>query len=94
MSDPTTTNPTDDEPDYLQDRIAFDLANTEGFAEPWEPMQLAFELARTRKAKGLSQQAVADTMHISRARISELERNRSRVSLGRITAYSKIRGSA
>lgn len=92
MSETTTTKYVDDEPDYLQDRIAHDLANTPGFAETWEPMALALELARTRKSKGLSQQAVADAMHISRARIAELERDPSRVSFGRIAAYSKMLG--
>ena len=92
MSESATNIHTDDEPDYLQDRIAFDLANTPGFAEEWEPMALALALARTRKAKGLSQQAVADAMHINRARIAELERDPSRVSFGRIAAYSKMLG--
>jgi len=92
MKDNLSPPRADDEPDYLQGRIAFDLANTPGFAETWEPMALALELARARKAKGLSQQAVADAMHIDRARVAELERNPSRVSFGRIVAYAKVLG--
>jgi len=92
MSENTTAIHAEEEPDYLQDRIAFDLVNTPGFAETWEPMALALELARARKAKGLSQQAVADAMHINRARVAELERDPSRVSFGRVIAYSRVLG--
>ena len=92
MNASKTTQDFEQVDDYLQDRIAHDLANTPGFAECWEPMALAIELARARKARGLSQQAVADAMHVNRARVAELERDPSRVSFGRIVAYAKVVG--
>ena len=40
------------EPDYLQERIAYNSANTPGFAEAWEPMALALELAEAQQREG------------------------------------------
>ena len=80
------------ERDYLEDRIAHDVENDPGFASEWAPYAVMLEIAKARKAKGLSQQAIADEMKIDRSKVARIENHPESVSFGRILAYAKAVG--
>jgi transcriptional regulator with XRE-family HTH domain len=78
--------------DYLDHLIDKARQDVEGFAQAWEPIEVMHELIRLRLDQGLTQEEVAQRMHIARPRVAEMEKRPESVSFRRIVAYSNAVG--
>lgn len=77
--------------DYLDDLIDESVKDPK-FATAWEPISFMLDLVSARVEQGLSQAEVAERMKIGRVRVTEMERNPSKVSFERILAYAQAVG--
>jgi transcriptional regulator with XRE-family HTH domain len=74
--------------DYL-DELIDTSKNEPEFAEVWGPIDIMLQLVQARVKQGLTQEDVASRMGINRARVSEMEKDPSRVSVARFVAYAQ-----
>ncbi|MGV3615081.1 MAG: helix-turn-helix domain-containing protein [Fimbriimonas sp.] len=79
--------------DYLQERIAHDVANDPGFAEVWAPCALMIKLVDERIRLGLTQAEMASRMGVTQAAVARMENNPPGVSFARILAYTHALGA-
>jgi len=67
---------------HLEEMIASDLAE----------LQLSEQLRRLRKDAGLTQKAVAEKMHVTRAYVSQLEGKPKNVTMATLLKYARAVG--
>ena len=80
------------ETDYLDELVTKAKLQVDGFAEAWAPVEVMHDLVSLRTTLGLTQEQVAERMHVARPRVAEMEKNPGRVSFARIVAYSNAVG--